>query len=83
MFAQKPSYMGKGFNISHHKEENSVAEMFDRLVRNMEESVTRMKYEYIFHWIVKQNKEIIIISKDDGKEKLILDICCGFGLPKQ
>ena len=78
LFEEKKNKMGKGFKMQNFIKNNKIPEKFDKLSTNWEDLVTGMKYEYVFDWLVKQYN---LIKLDENK--IILDECCGVGLPGQ
>ena len=78
LFEEKKNKMGKGFKMQNFSKNNKISEKFDKLSTNWEDLVTGMKYEYVFDWLVKQYN---LIKLDENK--IILDECCGVGLPGQ
>ena len=79
LFQEKKNKMGKGFKMKEfNKEKKGISLKFDKLSTNWEDFISGMKYEYVFEWLVKQYK----LNPLD-KNKIILDHCCGVGLPGQ
>lgn len=76
VFKSKTGKMGKGFKADSLTSENKMAQRFDRLSLNWEESVTGMNYEYVFEWLVKMFKNHPI-----AENQVVLDECTGIGLP--
>ena len=64
--------------MNNFSKENSISKKFDKLSTNWEDFVSGMKYEYVFEWLVNQYN---LIKLDNNK--IILDECCGVGLPGQ
>lgn len=75
-FREKTARMGKGFKFDSLASENKVAQRFDRLSLNWEESVSGMNYEYVFKWLVNN-----FTSNPIDESKVVLDECTGIGLP--
>ena len=78
IFEEKKNKMGRGFKMQNFDKNKNISEKFDKLSTNWEDFITGMKYEYVFEWLAKQYN----LNKLD-KNKIILDECCGVGLPGQ